>query len=116
MSIARSLAVVLSGNQSGQIHIEVREAQATGMTRNGVSPKQQRTWVYWTVPGQFDTIEDEMEKAADPAHGFPAPAGSRVVQKADFDPMDGHPLRYHRIVLGTQLEIRWDVTRFEAVK
>jgi hypothetical protein len=110
------LDVVLSGSQSGQIHIEVRDAHVTGMTRNGVTPKQQRTWEYWTVPGQFDTIEQEMDMAGDPAHGFPAPAGSRVVQKAEFDPKDGHPLRYHRIVLGTQLEIRWDVTRFEAVK
>jgi hypothetical protein len=104
------LDVVLSGSQSGQIHVEVRNGEITGMTRNGMTPKQRRTWDYWTVPGQFDTIGQEMEMANDPAHGFPAPPGSKVLQKAQFDTGDGHPVRYHRVVLGTQLEIRWEVT------
>jgi len=109
------LDVTLSGRQSGQIHIEVRHGEVTGMTRNGTTPTQRRTWDYWTVPGQFDTIELEMEMADDPTHGFPAPPGSKVLQKAEFDAVDGHPVRYHRIVLGTQLEIRWEVTRFKQI-
>jgi hypothetical protein len=110
------LDVLLSGTQTGKIHIEVRGEKVTAMTRNGVTPEQERTWEYWTVPGQFDTIETEMEMAKDPAHGFPAPPGSKVVQKAEFDPEYGFPRRYHRLVLGTQLEIRWEVIRFEPVK
>ena len=110
------LDVVLSGSQMGKIHVEVRDRKVTAMTRNGVTPKQERTWEYWTVPGQFDTIEDEMEKAGDPVNGFPAPPGSKVIQKAEFDPDSGYPRRYHRVVLGTQLEIRWEVIRFEPVK
>ena len=37
------------------------------MTRDGVQPRQQRTWYDWSVPGQLETIGWELEKAADPA-------------------------------------------------
>ena len=110
------LDVTLSGSQSGEIHIEVRGGAASAMTRNGIVPVQRRTWDYWTVPGQFDTIADEIRMARDPAHGFPAPPGSQVRQRAEFDPQFGYPRRYHRLVLGTQLEIAWEVTRFEPIE
>ncbi len=106
------LDLTLEGNRPGTVHVEVRDGQVTRMTRDGVEPKQQRTWAVWSVPGQFETIEQELEKTGDPAAGFQAPAGSRLVQRARFDPQYGYPATYHRIVLGSNLELRWQVTRF----
>jgi hypothetical protein len=110
-----NLDVSLSGSQNGSIHVEVRDGEVSTMSRNGIVPHQRRTWEYWTVPGQFDTIEEESEMAKDPTGGFPAPPGAQVVQRAEFDSTYGYPRRYHRSVLGTQLEIRWEVTSFRAV-
>src|SRR5262245_54117588 len=49
-----NLDLELAGNRPGKIHIEVRDGEATHMTRDGVEPMQRRVWYYWTVPGQFD--------------------------------------------------------------
>jgi hypothetical protein len=98
-----------------RIHVEVRDGEVTAMTRGGVTPRQRRTWEYWTVPGQLDTIEQELDMAAEPAAGFHAPAGSLVVQRAEFDPEYGYAVHYRRIVLGTDLEIEWQVTQFKVM-
>ncbi len=107
------LDLSLEGNRPGTVHVEVRGGRVTRMTRDGVQPKQMRTWAVWAVPGQFETIEQELDKAGDPAAGFQTPADSRLVQRAEFDPQYGYPARYHRIVLGSNLELRWQVTRFQ---
>ncbi len=109
------LDLTLQGRQPGQIHIEVHRGEVTAMTRDGVEPRQRRTWDYWSVPGQFDTIDRELEMAADPQASFHAPAGA-VVQQAEFDPTYGYPRRYRRFVLGTDLEIDWKVTHFEVLR
>jgi Family of unknown function (DUF6174) len=111
-----NLDLELTGNRPGRIHVEVRDGQAVHMTRDGVEPKQERTWYYWTVPGQFDTIGEELEMARDPANSFKAPGATGMVMWAKFDPRFGYPLKYDRVVLGTNFEIHWKVTRFEALK
>jgi hypothetical protein len=110
-----NLDLELFGNRPGPVHVEVRDGSVTHMTRDGVEPKRKPTWEYWTVPGQLDTIGQELEKAADPVVGFHAPAGSRVVQRARFDLQYGYPVEYQRIILGSELELRWRVTRFEVL-
>jgi hypothetical protein len=110
-----ALDLTLLGRQPGQIHIEVHQGDVTAMTRDGIQPRQRRTWDYWSVPGQFDTIERELEMAAHPEASFHAPAGA-VVQQAEFDPRYGYPRRYRRFVLGTELEIDWQVTHFEPLR
>jgi hypothetical protein len=110
-----TLDLTLQGRQPSQIHIEVHRGEVTAMTRDGVEPRQRRTWDYWSVPGQFDTIDRELEMAADPQSTFRASAGA-VVQQAEFDPTYGYPRRYRRIVLGNDLEIEWQVTRFEPLR
>jgi hypothetical protein len=107
------LDVELGGRQSGRFHVEVRSGRTTKVTRNGVPP-QRRTWDTWTVPGMFDTLYQELELAAQPDGAFGQP-GARAVQRANFDDQLGFPRRYERFVLGTVYEIRWEVTRFEAV-
>ncbi|MEX0678676.1 MAG: DUF6174 domain-containing protein [Pirellulales bacterium] len=110
-----NLDLELAGNRPGKIHVEVRDGRAVHMTRDGVEPKQERTWYYWTVPGQLDTIGQELEMARDPAESFASPKATGMVIWAEFDPQFGYPVRYDRVVLGTNFEIHWKVTRFEPV-
>ncbi len=110
-----NLDLELSGRRPGKIHVEVRSDEVTRMTRDGVQPKQRRTWYYWSVPGQFDTIEQELEMAKDPAVSYGAPGAAQVALWAQFDPRYGYPRQFDRIVLGADLEIHWKVTRFEAL-
>jgi hypothetical protein len=109
------LDLVLGGNQTGDIHVEVRDGQVTRMTRNGVAPERRAAWDYWSVDSQFQIIGDEMDMARDPKRGFAAPPGSRVIQRADFDPELGYPREYQRTVLGTRLDIHWKIAHFESV-
>ncbi len=108
-----NLDLDLTGNRPGHIHVEVRDGQPVRMTRDGVQPKQERTWFYWTVPGQLDTIAEELEMARDPSASFDSPQATQMVIWAQFDPKYGYPQKYDRVVLGTNFEIHWRVTRFE---
>lgn len=110
-----NLDLELKGNRPGKIRVEVRDGQVVHMTRDGVEPKQQRTWYYWSVPGQFDTIGQELEMARNPAESFDSPQATQMVIWAEFDPQRGYPVKYDRVVLGTNFEIHWQVTRFEAI-
>ena len=53
--------------------------------------------------------------ARDPAESFNSPKATEMVMWAEFDAKFGYPLKYDRVVLGTNFEIHWKVTRFEAV-
>ena len=108
-----NLDLDLTGNRPGHIHVEVRDGQPVRMTRDGVQPKQERTWFYWTVPGQLDTIASELDMAHDPSASFASPQATQMVIWAEFDPEFGYPTDYDRVVLGTNFEIHWRVTRFE---
>jgi hypothetical protein len=108
-----NLDLELSGTRPGTIHVEVRDGRAVRMTRDGVEPRQERTWYTWTVPGQFDTIAQELEMARDPAGSFDSPKATQVIIWAEFDPRYGYPLRYDRVVLGADFETHWRTVRFE---
>ncbi len=110
-----NLDLELTGNRPGKIHVEVRDGRPVHMIRDGVEPKQQRTWYYWTVPGQMDMIAEELDMAENPAASFDSPKATQVVIRAEFDPEYGYPRRYDRVVLGADFEIHWTVTNFEVV-
>lgn len=110
-----NLDLELSGNRPGPVHVEVRNRHVTMMSRDGVVPSQKRTWDAWSVPGQFDTIYREFELAADPSKKLGDAAATSMYIRGEFDPQFGYPLRYHRLVLGTNNEIGWKVVRFEVV-
>ena len=105
----------LVGTQAGKIHVEVRGGQVTKMVRNGYEPSQQRTWYYWSVPGQFETIHIDWEAAKHPQEGFGVAPSVKAVIRAEFDPRYGYPRFYQRILLGTGIHVEWRVTRFEVV-
>jgi len=104
-----------AGTRSGKIHVEVRNGEIVHMTSDGVEPRQQRTWFPWSVPGQLDTIGQELEMARHPAASFHNRAITQMVMWAEFDPKFGYPRRYDRVVLGADYEVHWWVTRFEAL-
>ena len=103
--------IMIGGRQPGPVHIEVRAGKVTRMTRDGITPTQARTWEYWTVPEQLETIRQDFD-SAETQGGFGAPAGAETILKAQFDPQYGYPRRYQRIVLGTDLDVEWEATRF----
>ena len=82
------------------------------MTRDGRTPTQQRTWDYWSVPGMFDTIQTELDAAADRDGSFAGQPASQLVLRAEFDPQYGYPRRYHRILLHARQELEWEVVTF----
>ncbi len=106
------LDIEIQGRQPGVVHLEVRGGEPTAMTRDGRTPSQRRTWDAWTVENQLSMIHDELDGAGDAAKTFGAPPGSRVVQRARFDPELGYPLDYQRAVLGTPLEVEWRTIKF----
>jgi hypothetical protein len=103
--------LVIRGAQPGSVHIEVRNFEVTKMTRDGRAP-QRRTWDVWSVPGQFETLERELELAEDPVHEMQATQGTQLQLRADFDPKYGFPRQYHRYVSGGGPEVYWSVTSF----
>ncbi len=109
------LDLELAGNRPGKIHVEVRQRQVVHMTRDGFEPTQKRTWDYWSVPGQFDTLEEEMHMAENPAASFQARGASQMVMWAEFDPDWGYPRKYDRVVLGADYEVHWTITRFQPI-
>ena len=104
----------VSGARSADIHVQVRDGQVTRVTRDGQVLAQRRTSEPWTVLGQFDTLEIELENATRPGEVYKAPE-ARVLLRASFDERFGYPTHFQRRVLGTQYAIEWRVTRFDVV-
>lgn len=102
----------ISGAQPGVVHVEVRNGEVVAMSRDGITPRQPRTWVYWSVPGRFDEIARELELAEDPEHEMNAATGTRVLLRCDFDPEFGYPRAFHRMIFGGGPEVYWRVTSF----
>jgi len=107
-----NLDLTIEGAQPGVVHVEVRDGVTTAMQRDGLAPQQRRVWDVWAVPGMFETIEREIELAADPQHEMDAAANASVDLRAEFDPQFGYPARFHRIVFGGGPEVYWKVTSF----
>ncbi|HEU5434760.1 MAG TPA: DUF6174 domain-containing protein [Thermomicrobiales bacterium] len=106
--------VHVTGRQPGDYHVEVRRGRPAFGSRNGIATPQ-RVWDVWTVDGMFDTLHQEIDNSQDPNGPFGSPPGSQVVERAAFDERFGYPRRYQRIVMGTELEIAWEVAGFREV-
>jgi len=104
-----SLNIKLGGKRPGRVIINVLDGKAAVMMRDGVSPARKETWNAWTVEGMFDTLRQELELAEKPERGFGVADRSQVIQRCEFHPRLGYPVRYQRNVLGTDQEIEWKV-------
>src|SRR5262249_10304725 len=92
------LDLELLANRPSLIQVEVGGGEIVHMTRDGIEPSQKRTWDVWSVPGQFETIGQELEMAKRPAESFGTRGAAEVVIWAEFDPTYGYPRRYDRVV------------------
>lgn len=108
------LELTLGGATPGRVQVKVRDGEATDMVRNGERPEDRRSWNVWTVPGQFAMMARELELAADPQREMNAPAGTRLLLRAQFDPELGYPVHYHRMVVGQAPEVEWTISVFTA--
>jgi hypothetical protein len=109
------LEIDIRGRQPGKVVLQVRRGEVTSMTRDGVTPSRRETWDVWSVPGMFDTIEEEWSKRTDTSQGFGAQGGGALLQRAKFDPDNGLPRYYSRSISGSPLDVTWEVTQFRSV-
>jgi hypothetical protein len=107
------LDIKIGGRQPGVVHIEVRDGTVTKADRDG-RPTPERTWDEWSVPGQFDTLDRELEMAADPQGTISAPPGAKVWVRCEFDPKFGYSRKFHRYATGGAIETWWEATSFVA--
>lgn len=105
------LDLQILGERPGPVHVVVRNDEVVALTRDGRSPDK-RTWHYWTVPAQFETLEREIVMAKDPQHEVDAKAGAVWGLRCEFDPEYGFPRRYQRTVFGGGPDLYWRVTNF----
>jgi hypothetical protein len=105
--------IELRGAQPGKIHVEVRNSEVTAETRDGRDPNRS-TWGTWSVPGMFDTLERDIQIAADPQAEIQAAPGTTWRLRCEFDPRYSYPARYHRMVTGGP-EVYWIVTQFQSM-
>lgn len=108
-----TMDIKLGGTRPGPVHIEIENGEPIAMTRDGITPNQERVWGQWSVPGMFDTIERELELAEDPVNQMDAAQGTKLWLRSEFDPVYGYPRIFHRAVRGGGPEVYWEVTTFE---
>lgn len=106
------MELVIKGREPGLVIVQVRDGEVIRMTRDGREPDQRRTWQYWSVPAQFDTLEEEMADVHKSGTGFADSATVHTRLEAQFDPKYGYPALYRRIVLGNDNSMSWEVIRF----
>src|SRR5690606_29516354 len=88
------LVTRISGGRAGEVRMSVRNGEVIEMSRDGVTPKQRRTWDTWSVPGMFETMRMELEARDHPEGAFGQTGEARVSIRAKFDPTFGYPTRY----------------------
>lgn len=108
-----TIAIDILGKRAGRVVLVEEDGKPVSMTRDGATPARRETWQAWNVAGMFDTIEQELELAARPQQAFGVEDPGQVVLRCRFDARYGYPIRYQRIVLGSDNELGWRVVSFE---
>ena len=106
------LEVDVEGEVGGKITLRVRDGEVISMSRDGRTPSQKRTWVYWTVPNQLGVLETDLAHATNTPRGVDSETSAAVL-RAEFDSEYGYPSRYQRLSLGGMGAMSWQITRFE---
>ena len=103
----------LEGNfdLKGRLHVEVRKGTVSAMTLDG-QPEPPRLWEYYSVPGLFGIIRDDLKRNEASA----ATPENAVIQQAEFDAELGFPRRYQRSGASAGQGGDWRVVNFRAVK
>ncbi len=99
-----------SSTQPVTFKVEVEKGEVVQLTRNDTPVAQRSTWAAWSVNGQFEKIQEDLEKQENDA--FNVKQGVDVQLYASFDPRYGYPMRYQRLARGNPDNYRWEVKRF----
>jgi hypothetical protein len=103
----------ITGQRAGQVHVEVKNGVVVNLERDGQTPRQRRTWDVWSVPGQFDMMQQGLRAVDDPVGQMQAEEGAQVVVRAEFDPELGYPVAFSQVTLGGGPEFGWKTVRFQ---
>jgi hypothetical protein len=101
----------ISGAQTGRYLVEVRDGEATRITRNG-QPATPGDSHYYTIDGLFQTIEREFEVSEQSAR---AAAQSPAWVRMRCDERLGYPVHYVGQIPGRSTSVEIRVHRFEPV-
>ena len=110
-----NIQIDVSGPQSATYLVEVRNHQVVLATRDGFPLKTQRTLGTWSVPGMFDTVEVDLDRRDSAVTEDAGKNPFTLRLSCLFDEEYGFPSRYRRNELGTQMQVHWKVTEFNAL-
>lgn len=110
-----NIEVQVTGSQAATYRVEVRAGVATAASRNGHPLLQHRTFSTWSVPGMFGTMSRDVENVERYAAGKADASTPRLTLRAQFDAHFGFPQRYRRIQWGSDVEVAWNVLKFEVL-
>lgn len=114
-----NIEVAVTGRQAATYYAEVRDGEVFAATRDGEVLSRLRTVDTWTIPGMFTTIQSDVTNVERHAAGTASHDTPQVLLRGYFDERHGTPMRYHRTELrkwGPNVEVMWEVTRFEIVE
>ena len=98
----------------GLTHVEVRQGKVTALTMGG-QPKPQAQWPFYSVPGLFRIIADDLEQNEAAVKTPGGDSEPLYDQQAEFDPRLGYPLRYRRTVVKSGQTGEWKIIKFQPV-
>ena len=104
------LEVRVRGQMSGDYSVQVRGGRVVHFERNGYPLRNQPTW---TVPQQFEYLERELLSAESPTRAYGVSADTPIELRAEFDDRFGYIRQFWRHVRGSEMDVQWEVTRFE---
>ncbi|MBM3999725.1 MAG: hypothetical protein FJ297_09340 [Planctomycetes bacterium] len=107
------IRIDVTGRQAASYRVEVRDGEPIAAYRNDHPLPQRRSWMTWTVPGIFGTVESDLRQLESAERGEPGIPGLSVLVL--FDPRYGIPTRYVRAESASgspNPEVTWEVTRF----
>ena len=104
-----TLTMTITGDriEEGRFVATVRDGALSSVTRN--HRPIARPAPFYTVPGLFDFLSEELEMAAQPGRYWQAARDARVYQRIRFDDRLGYPTRYLRAVTGTEHNVTLDL-------
>lgn len=113
------IEITVTGRQAALYYTEVRDGEVTLATRDGEILSRRRTIDTWSVPGMFTTIQSDVLNVERHRDGKATRDTPQLLLRGVFDEQHGAPRRYHRTELrkwGPNVEVMWEVTRFEIVE
>lgn len=113
-----NIEVAVTGRQAAVYYAQVRGGEVLAATRDGEVLSRLRTIDTWSVPGMFTTIHSDVVNLEKHLAGTADQNTPQILLRGYFDEQNGTPLRYHRTELrkwGANVEVMWEVTRFEIV-